>query len=91
MVTPTTVEVPTTVPTTAETQGERVIEADTETSGGEEQLTVESSSAAVGSSITLTVLSLLGPLGTFGLVAPLLDYMGINLKEYFELFLDMLP
>lgn len=79
------------MPTTAETQGERVIEADTETSGGEEQLTVESSSAAVGSSITLTVLSLLGPLGTFGLVAPLLDYMGINLKEYFELFLDMLP
>ena len=38
-----------------------------------------------------TVLSLLGALGAVGLIAALLNYMGINLQEYFEQFLDMLP
>ncbi|WP_268908201.1 hypothetical protein [Corynebacterium wankanglinii] len=37
------------------------------------------------------LLSLLGALGAVGLIAALLDYMGINLQEYFEQFLDMLP
>ena len=51
--------------------------------------------ATVGSSVTITplgiLLSLLGALGAVGLIAALLNYMGINLQEYFEQFLDMLP
>ena len=83
---PTTVEVPTTVPTTVEKQGDRVTE---------EQFPDEGSSVTVGSSVTITplgiLLSLLGALGAVGLIAALLDYMGINLQEYYEQFLDMLP
>lgn len=49
----------------------------------------------VGSSVTITplgiLLTLLGALGAVGLVAALLIYMGINLQEHFEQFLDMLP
>mgnify|MGYP002653645634 CR=1 FL=1 len=37
------------------------------------------------------LLSLLGALGAVGLIAALLNYMGINLQEYYEQFLDMLP
>ena len=83
---PTTVEVPTTVPTTVEKQGDRVTE---------EQFPDEGSSVTVGSSVTITplgiLLSLLGALGAVGLIAALLNYMGINLQEYYEQFLDMLP
>ena len=79
---PTTVEVPTTVPTTVEKQGDRVTE---------EQFPDEGSSVTVGSSVTITplgiLLSLLGALGVVGLIAALLDYMGVNLQEYFEQFL----
>jgi len=85
----------TTVPTTVEKQGDRVTETVTETSGGEEQFPDEGSSVTVGSSVTITplgiLLSLLGALGAVGLIAALLDYMGINLQEYYEQFLDMLP
>ena len=92
---PTTVEVPTTVPTSVEKQGDRVTETVTATSGGEEQFPDEGSSVTVGSSVTITplgiLLSLLGALGAVGLIAVLLDYMGINLQEYYEQFLDMLP
>ncbi|OFT58732.1 hypothetical protein HMPREF3151_03405 [Corynebacterium sp. HMSC05H05] len=83
---PTTVEVPTTVPTTVEKQGDRVTE---------EQFPDEVSSVTVGSSVTITplgiLLSLLGALGAVGMIAALLNYMGINLQEYYEQFLDMLP
>ena len=49
----------------------------------------------VGFSATITplgiLLSLLVALGAVGLIAALLDYMGIDLQEYVEQFLDMLP
>ncbi|WP_210400154.1 metallophosphoesterase, partial [Corynebacterium sp. HMSC034A01] len=84
--TSTTVEVPTTVPTTVEKRGDRVTE---------EQFPNEGSSVTVGSSVTITplgiLLSLLGALGAVGMIAALLNCMGINLQEYYEQFLDMLP
>ena len=83
---PTTVEVPTTVATTVEKPDDRVTD---------EQFPNEGSSVTVGSSVTITplgiLLSLLGALGAVGLIAALLNYMGINLQEYYEQFLDMLP
>jgi len=83
---PTTVEVPTTVATTVEKPDDRVTD---------EQFPNEGSSVTVGSSVTITplgiLLSLLGALGAVGLIAALLDYMGIDLQEYYEQFLDMLP
>ena len=86
VVTPTTVTVPTPVATTVEKPGDRVTD---------EQYPNEGSSVTVGSSVTITplgiLLSLLGALGAVGLIAALLDYMGINLQEYYEQFLDMLP
>ena len=83
---PTTVEVPTTVATTVEKPDDRVTD---------EQFPNEGSSVTVGSSVTITplgiLLSLLGALGAVGLIAALLNYMGIDLQEYVEQFLDMLP
>lgn len=49
----------------------------------------------VGSSVTITppgiLLSLLGTLGAVGLIAALLNYLGINLQKFYEQFLDMIP
>lgn len=80
-----TVEVLTTVPTTVEKQGDRVTETVAATSGGEEQFPDEGSSVTVGSSVTITplgiLLSLLGALGAVRLIAALLNYLSINLRE----------
>ena len=98
---PTTVVTPTTVvlpgaTSTVEKPGERV----TETVIAEPRATAdeprpnEGSSLTVGSSTTITplgvLLTLLGALGIVGLIAALLDFLGVDLQQYVDDYIDMI-